>query len=79
MLIDNDISNASAVCHSLGGAWCQILYALVPDRIARFVYIDAFVVLPGNSIYTTDAQVFAYDPVATSAVSLVPVAAIATG
>lgn len=72
VFIANDITNATAVCHASGGAWCQILFALVPGRIARFVYINAFVVLPGSSIYTTDAQLFAYNPAAVSAVRPAP-------
>ena len=71
VFIDNDLHDATVVCHSAGGGgWCQILYAVVPDRIARFVHIDAFVVLPGDSLLSTLPALSLYDPVTISAVRL---------
>jgi pimeloyl-ACP methyl ester carboxylesterase len=40
------------VGHSLAGVWMQMLLQQVPNRIAGLVFIDAVVLLPGESFFS---------------------------
>lgn len=50
-LKNKDVRDVVAVGHSGGGPVIQLLHEFIPDRLARLVFIDAWVLEDGESIY----------------------------
>ncbi len=52
MITQNNLQNVVLVGHSLAGVWMQMLLQQIPNRIASLVFIDAAVLLPGESFFS---------------------------
>jgi pimeloyl-ACP methyl ester carboxylesterase len=49
-LRDKNLTNVRLAGHSYGGMTISLAYQQVPDRVARLVYVNAFVPMPGESL-----------------------------
>ena len=52
VIVLNNLQNVVLVGHSLAGVWMQMLLQQIPNRIASMVFIDAAVLLPGESFFS---------------------------
>lgn len=48
-MVEEQITNAIVVGHSVSGVWLQLLLGQVPERIARMVFINAVILKNGES------------------------------
>ncbi|CAL8463657.1 g3191 [Coccomyxa elongata] len=52
VIVVNNLQNVVLVGHSLAGVWMQMLLQQIPNRIASMVFIDAAILLPGESFFS---------------------------
>lgn len=52
VIVANNLQSVVLVGHSLAGVWMQMLVQQIPARIAGLVFIDAAVLLPGESFFS---------------------------
>lgn len=52
VIVLNNLQNVVLVGHSLAGVWMQMLLQQIPNRIASMVFIDAAILLPGESFFS---------------------------
>lgn len=48
-MVEEEISNAIVVAHSVSGVWLQLLLGAAPERISRMVFVNAVVLKNGES------------------------------
>ena len=48
----NQLENVILVGHSLAGVWMQMLLQEIPNRISMLVFVDAVILLPGESFFS---------------------------
>ena len=51
VLVENDLTDVTLVGHSLAGVWLQLLTQLMPERVGRLLFLDATILLPGESFF----------------------------
>lgn len=47
----NGLQDVTLVGHSLAGVWLQLLTQRMPERIGRLLFLDATILLPGESFF----------------------------
>ena len=52
VIVLNNLQNVVLVGHSLAGVWMQMPLQQIPNRIASMMFIDAAVLLPGESFFS---------------------------
>lgn len=49
VITTNSLQDVTLVGHSLAGVWLQLVTQRIPDSIGRLLFLDAAILLPGES------------------------------